>query len=136
MTDVIAAALLGLSLGNVWICALVVFALQTSNRWVCSGYLVGRFIGILAFAIIFWLIGAIWKPPHGWLNIISAIAMLLFVAYFYLKYNAGKFPFWDKKRFVFQGPLLTPLPLSSIISPLPDPQTTGAACCGGSSSAG
>jgi len=100
MTDITAAALLGLSLGNVWICALVVFALQTSDRSACGGYLVGRFAGILGFTLFFWLIGGLWQPPHGLINIISALVMLLFVAYFYFRYCRGWIPFWVKKKVV------------------------------------
>ncbi len=89
MADVAAAALLGLSLGNVWICALVVFALRTAERSACGGYLVGRVVGVVGFAIAFWLIGGLWKPSHQAVNIMSAAMMLLFVAYFYAKHRLG-----------------------------------------------
>jgi hypothetical protein len=98
MEDIATAALLGLSLGNLWICALVVFALQTSDKWACGGYLAGRFVGILAFTFIFWLVGGMIDISHSWINIISGIAMLLFVAYFYSRYVAGWVPFWVKKK--------------------------------------
>jgi len=98
MNDIATAAVLGISLGNVWICALVVFALQTSDRWACGGYLIGRFIGILAFTSVFWLIGGAWQLSHNWVNIISGLAMLLFVAYFFFRYSRGWIPFWVKKR--------------------------------------
>lgn len=98
MNEVATAALLGLSLGNLWICALVVFALQTSDKWACGGYLVGRFIGILGFVFIFWLIGGMIDIPHAWINVISGLGMLLFVAYFYARYVNGWVPPWASKK--------------------------------------
>lgn len=89
MADITAGALLGLSLGNVWICALVVFALRTSDRAACGGYLVGRFLGVLGFTAAFWLIGGIWQPSHRVINVLSAVMILLFAAYFFVTHRLG-----------------------------------------------
>ena len=40
MSDYWVAVLLGFSFGNLWVCALLVFSLQTTNRSTCAGYLI------------------------------------------------------------------------------------------------
>jgi hypothetical protein len=93
MADLTAGALLGLSLGNAWICALVVFALRTADRAACGGYLAGRFLGVLGFVFAFWLLGGLWQPPHRLLNLASGVVLLLFLVYYVLTYRFGWRPF-------------------------------------------
>ena len=81
--------LLGLSLGNVWICALMVFALETTDKRLSIGYLVGRFAGVLLFAATFWAIGRVVAPPQPVMNIISGVMLLGFAAYFFAKHGMG-----------------------------------------------
>ena len=52
MNDYVVATLVGFSFGNLWLCALLVFSLQTTNRSTCAGYLVGRILAIIALSVV------------------------------------------------------------------------------------
>jgi len=84
--DIYTSILLGLSFSNIWICALVIFSLQTSQKSTGIGYIIGRFIGIVIFVLIFHIIGNSIRISNFYLDILSAISILLFGAYFAYKY--------------------------------------------------
>lgn len=81
MNDILAAFFLGLSFGNLWLCALLVFSLQTTNRSTCGGYLVGRAITIVGLSLAVALLGQFVTVEKSWLNIFSGLLLLGFAAY-------------------------------------------------------
>lgn len=87
LADIYTSILLGLSFSNIWICALVIFSLQTSDRLTGIGYIAGRFFGIVAFVMIAHILGDRFEPDHFTLDIISGISVLLFGIYFIYKYS-------------------------------------------------
>ncbi|MGB9599067.1 MAG: hypothetical protein ACP5QK_01145 [Myxococcota bacterium] len=87
LADIYTSILLGLSFSNIWICALVIFSLQTSDRLTGIAYIIGRFLGIVTFVAIFHIIGDTFRPSHITLDIISGISVLLFGGYFIYKYS-------------------------------------------------
>jgi len=81
MSDYWVAVLLGFSFGNLWICALLVFSLQTTNRSTCAGYLIGRILAIIALSVVIAAVGKMVFVPQGVLNIISGLLLIGFSTY-------------------------------------------------------
>ncbi len=90
LTDLYTAILLGLSFSNIWICALVIFSLQTSDRSTGLGYISGRLLGIVGFVILFHIVGNVVKISSFSTDLISGISILLFAAYFIYKYRGSQ----------------------------------------------
>ena len=81
MSDYWVAILLGFSFGNLWVCALLVFSLQTTNRSTCAGYLIGRVLAIIALSVVIAAVGKMVFVPQGILNIISGLLLIGFSSY-------------------------------------------------------
>jgi hypothetical protein len=81
MSDYLAAIVLGFSFGNLWVCALLVFSLQTTNRASCAGYLVGRIIAIILLSVAVALIGRMVFVPRTVLELLSGIFLISFGFY-------------------------------------------------------
>ena len=81
MSDYLTAIVLGFSFGNLWVCALLVFSLQTTNRSSCAGYLVGRIIAITILAVAVALIGRMIYVPKSMLDLLSGGFLLAFGFY-------------------------------------------------------
>jgi len=81
MNDFLVAILIGFSFGNLWVCALLVFSLQTTNRSTCAGYLIGRIVAIVVLAVVIAAIGKFVTVPSSLLNILSGLLLIGFSAY-------------------------------------------------------
>ena len=79
--DYLSALLIGLTYGNLWVCALLVFSLQTTKRSTSIGFLIGRSIAILALAVAVTLIGRIINIPYWLLHIISGVVVIGYAVY-------------------------------------------------------
>ena len=79
--DYLSALLIGLTYGNLWVCALLVFSLQTTKRSTSIGFLIGRSIAILALAVAVTLIGRIINIPYWLLQIISGVVVIGYAVY-------------------------------------------------------
>ena len=86
MNDLITATLVGLSFGNLWLCVLLTYTLQTTNRKVCLGFLIGRLISVFTLATIVSLIGKLLPIPLALLQIISGTILLLYSIYICVRY--------------------------------------------------
>lgn len=86
MNDLITAALVGLSFGNLWLCVLLTYTLQTTNRNVCIGFLVGRLIAVFTLAVTVSLLGKLLPIPLALLQIISGSILLLYSIYICVRY--------------------------------------------------
>ncbi|MBN2287686.1 MAG: hypothetical protein JXQ83_00040 [Candidatus Glassbacteria bacterium] len=98
MSDYWVAVLLGFSFGNLWVCALLVFSLQTTNRSTCAGYLVGRVLAIIALSVVIAAVGKMIFVPQGVLNIISGLLLIGFSAYLAFTRLFTWVPPWKKAR--------------------------------------
>lgn len=87
VADIYGAFLLGLTFSNIWICALVIFSLQTSSKKISIGYILGRFIGILFLVLLFHLIGKSVRVSEIMINVFSGITMLIFSVYFIIRFS-------------------------------------------------
>ena len=81
MSEYLTALLLGFSFGNLWLCALLVFSLQATNRSTCGGYLVGRFIAICILCTAISAAGRYIEVERDVLNFLSGIILILFSFY-------------------------------------------------------
>lgn len=86
MNDLITATLVGLSFGNLWLCVLLTYTLQTTNRKVCLGFLIGRLIAVFILAITVSLVGKVLPIPLALLQIISGIILLIYSVYIFIRY--------------------------------------------------
>jgi hypothetical protein len=98
LSDVLAAFFLGLSFGNLWLCALLVFSLQTTNRLTCAGYLVGRAAALLALAVAVAAVGQLVVPDHRWLNLASGVLLVGFSVHLAATQLLGWVPPWGRTR--------------------------------------
>ena len=102
MSDYWVAVLLGFSFGNLWICALLVFSLQNTNRSTCAGYLIGRVLAIIALSVIIAAVGKMVIVPQGVLNIISGLLLIGFSLYLAATRLFDWVPPWKQSRPVHQ----------------------------------
>lgn len=86
INDLITAALVGLSFGNLWLCVLLTYTLQTTNRNVCIGFLAGRLIAVFTLAIAVSLLGKLLPIPLALLQIISGSILFLYSIYIFVRY--------------------------------------------------
>jgi len=96
MNDYLVSILLGFSFGNLWVCALLVFSLQTTNKMTCAGYLAGRIVAITALAVVVAVIGKMVFVPRDLLNIISGVLLIGFGSYLAATRLFGWVPSWKK----------------------------------------
>ena len=86
MNDLITATLVGLSFGNLWLCVLLTYTLQTTNRKVSLGFLIGRLISVFILAITVSLVGKLLPIPLALLQIVSGAILLLYSIYICVRY--------------------------------------------------
>jgi hypothetical protein len=96
MNNYLAALFLGLSFGNLWICVLLVFSLQSTNRSTCGGYLVGRVVAILALAVVTALVGSVVTVRTSTLNLLSGAMLSGFGLYLAATRLGGWVPPWRR----------------------------------------
>jgi hypothetical protein len=92
----LSAAVLGLSFGNLWICVLLVFSLQTSNRATAAGYLAGRAGALVALCLVVALLGRAVHLPHASLHVATGGLLLGFSAYLLALHVFGWVPPWKR----------------------------------------
>ena len=96
MSDYLVPLLLGLSFGNLWICALLVFSLQTTSRSTCGGYLVGRALTIAALSVLVSLVGRVIEVDLDTLSVVSGVFLVVFAAYLAATQVFGWVPPWKR----------------------------------------
>lgn len=98
MNDYLVALLLGFSFGNLWLCALLVFSLQTTNRATCGGYLVGRILAIVLLSVLVAALGKVVTFDKGLINIASGLLLIGFSLYLAATRMYDWVPPWKKPR--------------------------------------
>jgi len=91
------AAGLGLSFGNLWICVLLVFSLQTANRHTAAGYLFGRALAIVALCLIVAMLGRAVHIPRPALHAATGVLLMGFAAYLLSLHVFGWVPPWKRR---------------------------------------
>lgn len=97
MDAFLTAAGLGLSFGNLWICVLLVFSLQTANRVTAAGYLLGRGIALVVLCIIVSAVGQMVVVPPRLLHAISGLFLLGFSVYLLALHVFSWVPPWKRQ---------------------------------------
>jgi len=92
----LSAAVLGLSFGNLWICVLLVFSLQTANRATAAGYLAGRAAALVALCLVVALLGRAVELPHALLHGLAGVLLLGFSSYLLALHVFGWVPPWRR----------------------------------------
>ncbi|MBP5449628.1 MAG: hypothetical protein J6Y01_05865, partial [Spirochaetales bacterium] len=67
--------------GNLWVCALLVFSLQTTKQSTSIGLLIGRTAAILALSVVVTLIGRVINIPFWLLHLISGTVVIGYAVY-------------------------------------------------------
>ncbi len=91
------AAGLGLSFGNLWICVLLVFSLQTANRNTAAGYLFGRAAALVALCVLVALLGRAVHIPNAALHAAAGVFLLGFSAYLLALHVFAWVPPWRRR---------------------------------------
>jgi hypothetical protein len=97
MNDYITALLLGFSFGNLWLCVLLVFSLQTANRSTSAGYLIGRALAIMALSVVVAALGQVVTIEKVWLNYSTGALLIGFSLYLIATRLLEWTPPWRKK---------------------------------------
>ncbi|MBR6201121.1 MAG: hypothetical protein IKQ61_12760 [Spirochaetales bacterium] len=79
--DYLSAILIGLTYGNLWVCALLVFSLQTTKKLTSAGFLLGRSIAILTLSVAVTFIGRVINIPFWLLHLMSGAAVIGYAVY-------------------------------------------------------
>jgi hypothetical protein len=103
MEDYLVPLLVGFSFSNLWICALLVFSLQTTNRSTCGGYLVGRALTIVVLSVAVSLLGRVVNPQPGVLNLVSGVFLLVFATYLAATSLFDWVPPWRRSKVTTPG---------------------------------
>ena len=98
MNEILSALLLGFSFGNLWLCVLLVFSLQTTNRATCGGYLLGRVVAILGLSLVAALAGKLVPLEKPVLNLVSGALLAGFAAYLAATRLGSWVPPWRQPR--------------------------------------
>ena len=98
MEVLLAPLLLGFSFSNMWVCALLVYSLQTTNRATCAGYLLGRAVTITVLSLAVALVGRVVDPGPGPLNIVAGTTLLVFSTYLAATQLFSYVPPWKRVR--------------------------------------
>ncbi len=96
MEGLLTAAGLGLSFGNLWICVLLVFSLQTANRATAAGYLAGRAAALVALCALVALLGQAVPIPPLLLHAVSGLFLLGFAVYLLALHVFSWVPPWKR----------------------------------------
>ena len=91
------AAGLGLSFGNLWICVLLVFSLQTTNRNTAAGYLAGRAAALMALCVLVALLGRAMHIPNSVLHGTAGVFLLGFASYLLAMHVFAWVPPWKHR---------------------------------------
>lgn len=97
MDALLTAAGLGLSFGNLWICVLLVFSLQSANRATAAGYLAGRAAAIVALCVLVAMLGRAVPVPPRLLHAASGAFLLVFAAYLLALHVFAWVPPWKRR---------------------------------------
>lgn len=81
MNEYLTALLLGFSFGNLWLCVILVFSLQATNRSTCAGYLLGRFIALISLSVVIAALGKYISLDKDILNLLSGSLLIAFSLY-------------------------------------------------------
>lgn len=81
MNDYVSAAAIGLSFSNMWICALLVFALKTSKKASSIGYIIGRVLTVILLAVIISFIGKVVLINSSIPHFLSGLLILILASY-------------------------------------------------------
>ncbi|NOZ85317.1 MAG: hypothetical protein GXP49_03460 [Deltaproteobacteria bacterium] len=97
LENLASAVVVGLSFGNLWICALLVFSLQAGGRSLALGYILGRASAVIALSTAASLVGSNLAVPNSSLNLMSGVFLLAFAAYLALTRIFDWIPPWRRR---------------------------------------
>ena len=84
--EVAAAAMIGVSFWNSWICLLLSFGNRTHSKHMASSFILGRFIGIMLLGIIISLFGFLIDIPTDIYTLIFGIITVLFAVFIFKRH--------------------------------------------------
>lgn len=87
MNDYITALLTGLSLGKLWLCVLLSYTLQTTDKRVCFGFLTGRLLSVLLLTLLISMVSKWIDIKPGILQMLSGTLLLIYASYLLCRYD-------------------------------------------------
>lgn len=84
--EVTAAAMIGVSFWNSWVCLLLSFGNRAHSKRMASSFILGRFIGIMTLGIIISLFGFLVDIPTDIYTLIFGIITLLFALFIFKRH--------------------------------------------------
>jgi len=86
LPEVAAAAMIGVSFWNSWICLLLSFGNRAHSKRMASSFILGRFIGIMVLGAIISLFGFFIDIPTDIYTLIFGVITILFAAFIFIRH--------------------------------------------------
>ena len=86
LAEATAAAMVGVSFGNSWVCFLISLGTRTHSRKMAASFILGRFLGIMVLGSLMALFGLFLDIPAKLYTLIFGIITLLFAAYIFVQH--------------------------------------------------
>jgi len=86
LAEATAAAMVGVSFGNSWVCFLISLGTRTHSRKLAASFIMGRFLGIMVLGSLMALFGLFLDIPVKLYTLIFGIITLLFAAYIFVQH--------------------------------------------------
>ncbi len=90
MEDLLTSTLVGLSFGNLWLCVLLTYTLQTTSKKCSLGFIIGRILSTELLSLTISLFGNLFDLPLGVLQLLSGVAILSYALYLMAKNRKSK----------------------------------------------
>ena len=104
--EVLAAAMVGVSFSNSWVCLLLSLGTRTHSKRLAGAFIVGRFVGIMALGTLVALFGFFVDIPTRYYTLVFGVITILFALYIFARHILPKtglvrrFPLLMKLRFL------------------------------------
>ena len=86
LAEATAAAMVGVSFGNSWVCLLISLGTRTHSRKMAASFILGRFLGIMTLGTLMALFGIFLDLPAKLYTLIFGIITVLFAGYIFVQH--------------------------------------------------
>jgi len=86
LAEATAAAMVGVSFGNSWVCFLISLGTRTHSRKMAASFILGRFLGIMVLGSLMALFGLFLDIPAKLYTLIFGIITVLFAGYIFIQH--------------------------------------------------
>jgi hypothetical protein len=90
LAEVLAAAMVGVSFSNSWVCMLLSLGTRTHSKRLAAAFIGGRFVGILALGTLVALFGFFIDIPTRYYTLVFGVITIMFALYIFARHILPK----------------------------------------------